>query len=120
MHGVTGALGDDVAFDAAASQREIADEVEHLVADVFIFEAERAVFRAFGADDDGVVRSGAANQTHVAKHLLVSFVSEGAGGGDFGAVGLGGQVDACLLLSDGSGEVDGVLNAIGRSRDRRR
>ena len=46
VHGVAGALGHHVAFDAAAGQSQVADQVEHLVAHIFIGEAQRAVFRA--------------------------------------------------------------------------
>ena len=45
MHGVSGALGDDVAEDVMAGKSEVADEVEHLVADEFVVEAQRAVER---------------------------------------------------------------------------
>ena len=48
MHGVSGALGDDVALDAPAGQSQIADQVEHFVAHIFVVEAKRAVFRALG------------------------------------------------------------------------
>ena len=48
VHGVAGALGDDVTLDAAAGEGQIADQVEHLVAHVLVLEAERAVFGAFG------------------------------------------------------------------------
>ena len=66
----------------------------------------------FGTEDDGVLRAGAADEAHVAQLAFVGLVAEGAGGGDGGAVGFGGQVDAGFLLADGSGKVDGVLNAV--------
>lgn len=112
VHEVAGALGDDVAFNALAGKGEIADEVEDLVADVLIAEAERAVFRAFGSENDGVFCAGAADEAHVAEALLLGFVAEGAGGGDEGAVGLSGEVDASFLLADGGGKVDGVVDAV--------
>ena len=43
MHGVSGALGDDMAEDVMAGEGEVADEVENLVADEFVAEAEGAV-----------------------------------------------------------------------------
>ncbi len=112
VHEVAGALGDDVAFDAAAGEGEIADEVENLVADVLVAEAERAVLRAFGAEDDGVFRAGAADEAHVAEALLVGLVAEGAGGCDESAVGFGGEINAGFLLADGGGELDGVVDAV--------
>ena len=43
VHGVAGALGDDAALDAAAGEGEVADEVEDLVADELVGEAQGAV-----------------------------------------------------------------------------
>ena len=43
VHGVAGALGYDVALDAVAGESQVADEVEHLVADILVGEAQRAV-----------------------------------------------------------------------------
>jgi hypothetical protein len=44
VHCVAGALGYDAALDAVAGEGEVADEVEDLVADVFVAEAQGAVF----------------------------------------------------------------------------
>ena len=112
VHEVASALGCDMALDAVACQGEIADEVEDLVADVLITEPERAVLRAFGAEDDGVLRAGAADEAHVAETLLIGFVAEGASCSDEGAVGFRSEVDAGLLAADGRGEVDGVVDAV--------
>jgi len=43
VHGVAGADGDDVAFEAAAGEGEIADEVEDFVADELVGEAQGSV-----------------------------------------------------------------------------
>ena len=40
VHGMAGALGDDAALDAAAGEGEVADQVEDLVADELVGEAE--------------------------------------------------------------------------------
>ena len=112
MHGVSGALGNDVALDAAAGQSQVADQIENLVAHIFIGKAQGAVLRAAGAEDDGVFRTRAANQAHVAEALLIGLVAKGAGGGNGAAVGFGGQIDAGFLAADGSGKVDGVFDAI--------
>jgi len=52
MHGVSGALGDNVAEDVMAGESEVSDEVEDLVADELIFEAQRAVQDSFAVEDD--------------------------------------------------------------------
>src|SRR5579863_2026650 len=109
---MAGALRNHVAFDAAACESEVADQVEYLVADVFILKAQRAVLGTFGAENDGVLRARAADQSHVAELFLVGLIAEGACACDLGAIGVGGEVDAGLLSADGSGKVDGVLNAI--------
>src|SRR6185437_12494485 len=43
VHGVARALSDDPTLDATSSQREVADQVEHLVPDELIVEAQRPV-----------------------------------------------------------------------------
>ncbi len=96
MHGVTGTLGHDMTFDASAGKCQVTDQIEHLVADILVAEAEWPVFRALRGEDDRVLRARAANEPHVAQFLLVGFVAEGARRSDVGAVGLGGQIDACL------------------------
>jgi hypothetical protein len=116
VHGVTGAFGYHVALDAAAGEREVADEVEHFVANVLVGKAKGAVFRAAGSENDGVLRAGAANEAHVAQALFVGFVAEGTRRSDSGAVGIGGQIDAGLLAADGSGKVDGVANFVTGAR----
>jgi len=82
VHGMAGALGDDAAPDAAAGQGEVADEVEDLVADELVGEAEGAVLDFAVADDDGALVGGAADEAHVAEHGFVFAEAEGAGGGD--------------------------------------
>ena len=53
VHGVAGAHGVDAALNALAGEGEVADEVEDFVADVLVGEAEGAVLRAGGGEDDG-------------------------------------------------------------------
>src|SRR4051812_7149299 len=106
------ALRDDSALDAASGKSEVADEVEDLVANVFIAEAEGAILRTARPEDDRVLFAGSADEAHIAKLLFVCLVAEGAGWSDEGAVGFGCEVDAGFLSTDGSGEVNGVLNAV--------
>src|SRR5579862_5252741 len=114
VHGMAGAFRVHMAFDAAASQGEIPNEVEDLVADVFVGEAQRAVFRAVFAEDNGVFRSGATDEAHVAKPLFVGLVAESAGRGDVRPIGSVRQVDGRPQAPDGGGKIDGVVDAVAR------
>ena len=49
MHGVAGALGDHVAQQRLADQRQVADQVERLVAAAFVGEAQAAGIQHAGA-----------------------------------------------------------------------
>ena len=112
VHGMAGAFGDDAAEDAVAGEREIADEVEHLVANEFVGKAQASVLHAVAAEDDSVFRRGAADESHVAQHALVFAEAEGARGGDLRAVGIGREIDREILAMDGRGEVDLVGDAV--------
>src|SRR3954471_8239339 len=57
VHGVTGALRHHVAFNAAARKCQISDQVQNLVADIFVVEPQWPVHRAFLAQNDGVLRT---------------------------------------------------------------
>ena len=112
VHGMAGALGYDAALDAAAGEGEVADEVEDLVADEFVGEAQGTVLDAGAGDDDGAVVGDAADEAHVAELLLVLLEAEGAGGGDLLGVGLGGEVADEGVGADGLGKIDGVVDAV--------
>jgi hypothetical protein len=116
VHGVTGSLGDDATPDAAASEGEVADEVEDLVANELVGEPEWAVEDGAGlggggaGDDDGGVVGYSADEAHVAEHGFVFFEAEGAGGGDEVGVGSGFEVADEGVAADGLREVDGVVD----------
>ena len=112
MHGVAGAFRDDAALDAAAGEGEVADEVEHLVADELVVEAEGAVLDFAFADEDGAAVGGAADEAHVAEHGFVFAEAEGAGGGDEVGVGAGVEVAEEARGADGRGEVDTVVDLV--------
>jgi len=118
VHGVSGALGDDTAPDAAACEGEVADEVEDFVADELVGETEGAVEDGAGVggggagDDDGGVVGYAADEAHVAEHGFVFFEAEGAGGSDEVGVGSGFEVAAEGVVADGLGKVDGVMDGV--------
>src|SRR5581483_254051 len=115
MHGMTGALGDHVAFDAAPREREIPDQIENFVPYIFIRKAQRAILRAVFAEDDGILRAGAADQAHVAEALLVSLIAEGACRCDISVVGSHCEVDRGALAADGGRKINGVVDAVTRS-----
>ena len=112
MHGVSGALGYDVAEDVVAGEGEVTDEVEDLVAGELVGEAEVAVEDAVAAENDDAFFGGTADQAHVTQFLFVFAPTEGAGGGDFALVGAGGEVDGVSLTADGRGEVDFVGDGV--------
>ena len=86
VHGVAGAIGDHAAQDAVAEQRQVSDQVQHLVADELIVIAQGAVGDAVACEHDGVFFRGAADQSHLAHLLRLMQKSEGARGGDVAAV----------------------------------
>ena len=106
MHGVSGALSDDMAENVMAGEGEVADEVEDLVAGELIAEAQVAVKDAVAREDDDAFFGGAADEAHVAQFLFVFAPAEGAGGGDFALVGAGGEINDVSLAADGGREVD--------------
>src|SRR4029078_13383284 len=55
VQGVPGADGGDLAVDRAAEERQIADQVEDLVAHEFVAEAQRPVHHARVVEDDAVL-----------------------------------------------------------------
>lgn len=112
VHGMTSSLGNHVALDAFARQRQIADQVENFVADKFVRKAQRAILHAFTGQDDCIFRTSAANQSHVAKLFFILAKTEGAGGGQLSGVGTGIQIQLKRFSADGCGKIDGIGNAI--------
>ena len=116
VHGVSSALGDDMAEDVVAGESEVTDEVEDLVAGELVGEAEVAVEDALAGEHDDAFFGGAADEAHVAEHFFVFAPAEGAGGGDFALVGAGGEVDDVSLATDGRREVDFVRDGVAVAR----
>ena len=86
MHGVSGTVGHHAAKDAMAKEREIADKIQHFMADEFIGKAERTVLHTVMGDNNGVFFARATDQTHTAEFVRFVQVSKGASGGDVGDV----------------------------------
>ena len=68
---VTGAVRDQVPDHRIADEREVADRVENLVADEFVFESERVVEHAGFAEHDRVIERAAERQTVLPQHFDV-------------------------------------------------
>ena len=64
MQGVARFSGFDASEEWQADKREIADQVESLVAAEFVGETQRAIHDAIFGEHDGVVERAAANQAH--------------------------------------------------------
>ncbi len=112
VHGVAGAFCDDAALDAAAGEGKVADEVENLVANELVVEAEGAVLDFAGSDEDGAGVGRAADEAHVAEHGFVFAEAEGASGCDEVGIGAGVEVAKEARGADGRGEVDAVVDLV--------
>src|SRR6266436_5818147 len=49
------AMGDEMSDEVAAGQGQVADQIERLVADAFVFHSQLVVERAFGAENEQVL-----------------------------------------------------------------
>ncbi len=95
-----------------ADQSQIADQVEHFMADEFVVKAKRAILHRAAAKNNRVLFRRAANQAHVPQHLLIFAKAEGSGSRNLGAVRSGGQVDGECLAANRMGEKDVVGNGV--------
>ena len=101
VHGVSGALGDDVTEEGLADEGEVADQVEGFVAAALVGEAKSA-----GVEDGSVIEADravercAADESHVAHLVELVFEAEGAGGGDVACVDFGGNFKLELLAAN--------------------
>src|SRR5688500_17866722 len=63
VESVTGAGGVDLADDRSSEKREVAQEVENLVADELVAKTQRAVHDTAVVEDDAVLHVSSASQT---------------------------------------------------------
>src|SRR5579859_1147277 len=68
---MAGLVGDDERLERQADEREVADQVERLVAAEFIWEAQLSFEKPIGRKDDGIFERTAANQAHGAQAVNV-------------------------------------------------
>ena len=101
MHRVAGFFRDHVAQQRLADQRQIADQIQRLVAAAFVCEAQAAGIQdRLAIEAHGVFERRAANQTHVAHLVELIFETEGARRRDLGGVALRRDFDFEHLPSD--------------------
>ena len=95
------AIGAVAAEDRHAGKGEIADGVEHLVADEFVGEAEAfRVDDAVFADNHGVIERGAEREAAGPELLDIGQEAEGAGTGDIAAEAFRADVGGEMLAAD--------------------
>ena len=122
VDGVARPRGDDVRLERQAEQHQVADDVEDLVADELVLEAQRLLRDDLVAlDDDGVVETAALDLAQLDELLDVLVDREGAGGGHLRDVGVGIDREREVLRMDAAvvGRGAGNLQAVGRQRDDR-
>src|ERR1039457_2724760 len=94
VHGMSRALGDDVAEEGTAQQGEVADEIQRLVAAALVRGAQSTgIHRALAGETDGVFQAGAANQAHVAHLVEIVLPAERAREGQFRGIALRGDFE---------------------------
>ena len=112
MHGVTGALRDDPAFNGMACEGEIADQVENLVANELVWITQRRNSAGLARENDGADLGRPANQAHIAQHGLVFAEAESTRRSDQPGVVTACKVAGEALTANGQGEVDGVVDGV--------
>src|SRR4029077_9208481 len=79
---VAGAVCDEMSDHGISDERKVADRIENLVPDEFVFEAERVVEHARFPEDDRIIKRATQRQTVLPQHLAVRQDRERAGRGD--------------------------------------
>ena len=112
VHGVAGALSNNAAPDAPAGEREIANQVQHFVTNELVREAQRWIFHAATADDDGTRTRRSTDKAHIAQHGFVFAKAKGTRGRNELGIGAGFEIAGEGLHTNGRGEVDCVIDGI--------
>src|ERR1700761_2481096 len=82
----------------------------------FILKTQWAVLHLAAGEDDRVVSRSSADEAHIAQHFLVFAEPAGACRGDFGAVGVGSEVDGESLTPDRVGKMNVVRDGVAFAR----
>src|SRR5947207_5310171 len=110
MERMPGLRRGDLADDGTADEREVAEEVEDLVADELVAEAEVAADHSFVVEHDAVLDRAAARETGGAHLLDVAQETERTGRGNLLEEAVVIEVELQRLPSDhGMAEIDLVL-----------
>src|SRR5271157_1783164 len=118
VHGVPGAIGFDVAQNALAEQRQVPDQVEHLVAHEFVRVTQRRIVDSIAREHDTVLPRGATDEAHVQHVALLVEKTKGSSGGDLPNVAAVGKFDLEAFAADQwMREVDGVADGIALTRE---
>src|SRR5262245_25124008 len=72
-------VGDELAGAVAAGKRQVAEQVERLVPDAFVFKAKRIVDRPFGTEDQQVLVRDPRPKSPLAEPVGFFLEEEGAG-----------------------------------------
>ena len=103
-------MRDDMTDDGISDQRQVADDIENLVADELVFEPQR-VQHAGVADDDRVLERAAEREAVLAQPFHFLQEAEGARAGDvIGKRALGDALGARLVPQQRMVEADGVAD----------
>ena len=74
---MTGALCNHLAFDPTPGQRQVPNQVQHLVPHKLIIEAQRPILHTLARKNDRALIRHPADQPHVPQHRLVFLKPEG-------------------------------------------
>src|SRR5450631_271725 len=113
MHGVSGAVGLDVAEYLFPEEREVADKVEYFVAHKFVGITQRRILYSIGGQHNTTFTRSSADQSHVQHRPLLVEKAEGARRRNLFHIAAVGKLDFETFVADqGMGEVDGVTNGV--------
>src|ERR1700722_8629149 len=91
---------------------QIPDQVQHLVAHKLVIKTQWAVHYTLTGENDGARFGDAANQSHVAQHLLIFLEAEGPRRSNLQPIIPGRQIDRKSLASDGCGKINMVGHTV--------
>lgn len=101
IRGMAGLIGDNMAVNRESDQREVADQIQYLMANEFIFEAETGAIQDTGvAEDDRVIGRTTPCKAVRPETFDVFEEPECSRRCDFHDKALFGQIDAHLLLAE--------------------
>ena len=116
MHRVPRTLRHHVSLNSSPRQRQVPNQIQHLVPHVLIVKPQRPVLRPLRSQDDRVLCARPANQAHVAQLLLVRLVPKRPRRRNELPIRLCRQIHARALPPNRRWKLNRVLDAVSRSR----